>query len=54
MTNTTLVATALPKILLVDDTSVNLKFMKAVLKDSGADIFLASSGPEAIELCAQH
>lgn len=44
----------LPKILVVDDTAANLVAMRRLLARSGADIFEASSGNEALALCLDH
>ncbi len=41
----------LPKILVVDDTSANLVAMRRLLARSGAEIFEASSGNDALALC---
>ena len=44
----------LPKILVVDDTAANLVAMRRLLARSGAQIFEASSGNEALALCLDH
>jgi len=44
----------LPKILVVDDTTANLVAMRRLLARSGAEIFEASSGNEALALCLDH
>jgi diguanylate cyclase (GGDEF)-like protein/PAS domain S-box-containing protein len=38
------------KLLIVDDTPMNLVLLEQLLKDSGCDIRLAQGGPEALEL----
>ncbi len=38
------------KILLVDDTKICLKYLQALLKDSGMKLFFAESGQEAVKL----
>ncbi len=43
-----------PKVLVVDDTPANLVAMKAVLKPLGVEIVEAASGPEALEVAAEH
>lgn len=43
-----------PKILVVDDTPANLVAMRHLLADSGAQLFEASSGNEALALCLDH
>lgn len=43
-----------PKILVVDDTPANLVAMRRLLARSGAEIFEASSGNEALALCLDH
>jgi diguanylate cyclase (GGDEF)-like protein len=44
----------LPKILVVDDTAANLVAMRRLLAQSGAQLFEASSGNEALALCLDH
>ncbi|HEV2682304.1 MAG TPA: response regulator, partial [Rhodanobacter sp.] len=44
----------LPKILIVDDTAANLVAMRRLLARSGAQIFEARSGNEALALCLDH
>jgi len=44
----------LPKILVVDDTAANLVAMRRLLAHSGAQIFEARSGNEALALCLDH
>jgi len=44
----------LPKILVVDDTNANLVAMRRLLARSGAEIFEAASGNEALALCLDH
>ena len=44
----------LPKILVVDDTKANLVAMRRLLARSGAEIFEAASGNEALALCLDH
>ncbi|HEY8682089.1 MAG TPA: diguanylate cyclase [Rhodanobacter sp.] len=44
----------LPKILVVDDTHANLVAMRRLLAQSGAQIFEARSGNEALALCLDH
>ncbi|MBB6242719.1 diguanylate cyclase (GGDEF)-like protein [Rhodanobacter sp. MP1X3] len=46
--------TMLPKILVVDDTNANLVAMRRLLARSGAAIFEATSGNEALALCLDH
>ena len=46
--------TTLPKILVVDDTPANLIAMRRLLARSGAEIFEAGSGNEALALCLDH
>lgn len=46
--------TPLPKILVVDDTPANLVAMRHLLADSGAQLFEAGSGNEALALCLDH
>lgn len=43
-----------PKILVVDDTPANLVAMRHLLADSGAQLFEAGSGNEALALCLDH
>jgi diguanylate cyclase (GGDEF)-like protein len=43
-----------PKILVVDDTPANLVAMRHLLADSGAQLFEAASGNEALALCLDH
>lgn len=43
-----------PKILVVDDTAANLVAMRRLLARSGAQLFEASSGNEALALCLDH
>ncbi len=43
-----------PKILIVDDRADNRYPLMRLLRKTGAEIFEASSGPEALELCADH
>lgn len=45
---------AVPKILVVDDTPANLVAMRHLLADSGAQLFEAASGNEALALCLDH
>ncbi len=42
------------KVLVVDDTKLNLKLVKALLRDTKLAIDTADSGSEALELCAQN
>jgi diguanylate cyclase (GGDEF)-like protein len=44
----------LPKILVVDDTAANLVAMRRLLAHSGAQLFEARSGNEALALCLDH
>lgn len=44
----------LPKILIVDDTPANLVAMRHLLVGSGAQLFEARSGNEALALCLDH
>lgn len=44
----------LPKILIVDDTPANLVAMRRLLARSGAELFAAHSGNEALALCLDH
>ncbi len=44
----------LPKILVVDDTSANLVAMRRLLARSGAEVFEANSGNDALALCLDH
>jgi len=44
----------LPKILVVDDTAANLVAMRRLLAHSGAELFEARSGNEALALCLDH
>ncbi|HEY1589430.1 MAG TPA: response regulator, partial [Rhodanobacter sp.] len=44
----------LPKILVVDDTHANLVAMRRLLAQSGAQLFEARSGNEALALCLDH
>ena len=44
----------LPKILIVDDTAANLVAMRRLLAHSGAELFEARSGNEALALCLDH
>ncbi|KZC40227.1 diguanylate cyclase response regulator [Rhodanobacter sp. FW510-R12] len=44
----------LPKILVVDDTVANLVAMRRLLAGSGAELFEARSGNEALALCLDH
>lgn len=44
----------LPKILVVDDTAANLVAMRRLLVRSGAQIFEAGSGNEALAMCLDH
>ncbi|AGG87785.1 MULTISPECIES: diguanylate cyclase [Rhodanobacter] len=44
----------LPKILIVDDTAANLVAMRRLLARSGAELFEARSGNEALALCLDH
>ncbi|PMQ06065.1 Response regulator PleD [Dyella sp. AD56] len=44
----------LPKLLVVDDTPANLVAMRHLLADSGAQLFEANSGNEALALCLDH
>ncbi|MGS1013895.1 diguanylate cyclase domain-containing protein [Rhodanobacter sp. UC4450_H17] len=44
----------LPKILVVDDTVANLVAMRRLLAHSGAELFEARSGNEALALCLDH
>jgi len=44
----------LPKILAVDDTAANLVAMRRLLAHSGAQLFEARSGNEALALCLDH
>jgi len=44
----------LPKILVVDDTTANLVSMRRLLAHSGAQLFEACSGNEALALCLDH
>jgi diguanylate cyclase (GGDEF)-like protein len=46
--------TALPKILVVDDLPANLSAMQKILSKVDADILDASSGEDALALCAEH
>ncbi|MEO5831333.1 MAG: diguanylate cyclase [Rhodanobacter sp.] len=43
-----------PKILIVDDTPANLVAMRRLLARSGAQLFEASSGNQALALCLDH
>lgn len=43
-----------PKILIVDDTPANLVAMRRLLAQSGAQLFEASSGNQALALCLDH
>ncbi len=43
-----------PKILVVDDTAANLVAMRRLLASSGAQLFEARSGNEALALCLDH
>jgi diguanylate cyclase (GGDEF)-like protein len=43
-----------PKILIVDDTAANLVAMRRLLANSGAQLFEARSGNEALALCLDH
>jgi CheY-like chemotaxis protein len=43
-----------PKILVVDDTPANLVAMRHVLADSGAQLYEARSGNDALALCLDH
>ena len=43
-----------PKILVVDDTHANLIAMRRLLAHSGAQVFEAASGNEALALCLDH
>ena len=43
-----------PKILIVDDTPANLVAMRRLLAHSGAQLFEASSGNQALALCLDH
>ena len=43
-----------PKILVVDDTAANLVAMRRLLANSGAQLFEAHSGNEALALCLDH
>lgn len=43
-----------PKILVVDDTPANLVAMRHLLANSGAQLFEAGSGNEALALCLDH
>ena len=43
-----------PKILVVDDTAANLVAMRRLLANSGAQLFEARSGNEALALCLDH
>lgn len=43
-----------PKILIVDDTAANLVAMRRLLARSGAQLFEARSGNEALALCLDH
>ena len=52
--NLMLPKTALPKILVVDDTAANLVAMRRLLARSGAQLLEASSGNEALALCLDH
>ncbi len=42
------------KVLVVDDTKLNLKLVKALLRDTKLAIDTADSGSQALELCAQN
>jgi two-component system, sensor histidine kinase and response regulator len=44
----------LPKILVVDDLPANLRAMQIILSEVQAETFEASSGSEALTLCAEH
>ncbi len=44
----------LPKILAVDDTAANLVAMRRLLANSGAQLFEARNGNEALALCLDH
>jgi diguanylate cyclase (GGDEF)-like protein len=44
----------LPKILIVDDTAANLVAMRRLLAHSGAELFEAHSGNEALARCLDH
>ncbi|MEY2113628.1 diguanylate cyclase domain-containing protein [Rhodanobacter sp. FW106-PBR-R2A-1-13] len=44
----------LPKILVVDDTTANLVAMRRLLAHSGAELFEAHGGAEALVLCLNH
>jgi diguanylate cyclase (GGDEF)-like protein len=43
-----------PKILIVDDTAANLVAMRRLLANSGAQLFEAGSGNQALALCLDH
>ncbi len=43
-----------PKILIVDDTPANLVAMRRLLSRSGAQLFEAASGNQALALCLDH
>ncbi|WP_199100742.1 diguanylate cyclase [Dyella sp. ASV21] len=45
---------SVPKILVVDDTPANLVAMRHLLMDSGAELFEADNGNEALALCLDH
>jgi PAS domain S-box-containing protein len=47
-------ATEVVKILVVDDQAINLRYLNRVLSHPDQAVFLAESGPMALELVAQH
>jgi diguanylate cyclase (GGDEF)-like protein len=47
-------ATTVPKILVVDDTLANRVAMRRLLARSGAELYEAASGNEALALCLEH
>jgi diguanylate cyclase (GGDEF)-like protein len=47
-------ATSAPKILVVDDTPANRVAMRRLLARSGAELYEAASGNEALALCLEH
>ncbi len=44
----------LPVILVADDESVNNVYLKVILRENASEIYFASNGKEAVDLCLEH